>query len=253
VSRRRIYLMRHAAVAYFDNGRPLRPDEVPLTEEGIEQARAAGAALAGVRFDRVLSSGLPRTVETARIVAPGTEPEAWPELRELEGGRLGDIPEDELERTFVHAFHGVVPEDARFLGGETIGSLFDRVLPALDRLLADPDWDVVLAVLHGGVNRAILSYALTGDRMFLGGFEQAPGCIDVLDVGDVGAARGADRQDVRASPARPSATAGRDADRGPAAGANWIVRAVNVAPYDPVHLRGRTTTMEELWSQFGNT
>jgi len=243
VSRRRIYLMRHAAVAYFDNGRPLRPAEVPLTEEGIEQARAAGAALASVRFDRVLTSGLPRTVETARIVAPGTEPEAWPELRELEGGRLGDIPEDELERTFVRAFHGVVPEDARFLGGETIGSLFDRVLPALDVLLRDDDWDVVLAVLHGGVNRAILSHALTGERTFLGGFEQAPGCINVLDVG----------QDVRASPARPSATAGRDADGGPAAGANWIVRAVNVAPYDPVHLRGRTTTMEELWSQFRST
>jgi probable phosphoglycerate mutase len=216
VSRRRIYLMRHAAVSYFDDGKPVRPDEVPLTEEGIQQARAAGEALSTVDFDRVLASGLPRTVETARIVAPGVDVETWPDLRELEGGRLGDIPEDQLERTFVRAFHGVVPEDARFLGGETIGSLFDRVLPALDRLLADPDWDVVLAVLHGGVNRAILSYALTGRREFLGGFEQAPACINVLDIGESG----------------------------------WIVRAVNVAPYDPMHLRGRLTTMEELWAQF---
>ena len=213
--------MRHAAVAYFQDGRPLRPDDVPLTEEGIEQSRAAGEALAPVPFDRVLTSGLPRTVETARIVAPGVDAESWPDLRELEGGRLGDIPEDELERTFVGAFHGVVPEDARFLGGETIGSLFDRVLPALERLLADDSWDVVLAVLHGGVNRAILSYALTGGRTFLGGFEQAPACINVLDVGET----------------RPG----------------WIVRAVNVAPYDPVQLRGRLTTMEELWAQFRNT
>jgi probable phosphoglycerate mutase len=211
--------MRHAAVAYFQDGRPLRPDEVPLTEEGIAQARAAGEALASVRFDRVLTSGLPRAAETARIVAPGVDAESWPELRELEGGRLGDIPEDELERTFVRAFHGVVPEDARFLGGETIGSLFDRVLPELERLLRDPEWDVVLAVLHGGVNRAILSHALTGRREFLGGFEQAPACINVLDVDASG----------------------------------WIVRAVNVAPYDPVHLRGRLTTMEELWSQFKHT
>ena len=212
--------MRHAAVAYFEDGRPLRPDDVPLTEEGIEQARAAGEALAPVRFDRVLTSGLPRAIETARIVAPGVGAESWPDLRELEGGRLGDIPEDELERTFVRAFHGVVPENARFLGGETIGSLFDRVLPALDRLLADPQWDVVLAVLHGGVNRAILSYALTGRREFLGAFEQAPACINVLDVDEAG---------------------------------SWIVRAVNAAPYDPVHLRGRLTTMEELWSQFRST
>jgi broad specificity phosphatase PhoE len=216
VNRRRIYLMRHAAVAYFDDGQPVRPEDVPLTEEGIEQARAAGAALADVRFDRVVTSGLPRTIETARIVAPGADVESWLELRELEGARLSDIPEDQLERAFVQAFHGVLPEDTQFLGGETIGSLFDRVLPALDRLLADPEWDVVLAVLHGGVNRAILSHALTARREFLGGFEQAPGCINVLDLGDT----------------------------------EWIVRAVNVAPYDPVHLRGRLTTMEELWSQF---
>jgi probable phosphoglycerate mutase len=219
VSRRRIYLLRHAAVSYFDHGQPLRPDEVPLTEEGAEQARAAAKALASVRFDRVLTSGLPRTLETAGIVAPDAEIESWADLRELEGARLGDIPEDQLERAFVEAFHGVLPEETQFLGGETIGSLFDRVLPAVDRLLADDSWDILLAVLHGGVNRAILSYALTGRREFLGGFEQAPACINVLDVGQTG----------------------------------WIVRAVNVAPYDPVHLRGRLTTMEELWAQFRST
>ena len=210
--------MRHARVAYFENGRPLRPEDVPLTDEGREQARAAAAALEGVEFDRVITSGLPRTVETARIVAPDREPESWPELREIESGRLGDIPEDELEQAFVSAFRDVLPEEARFLGGETIGSLLDRVLPALDRLLADPDWDIVLAVLHGGVNRAILSYALTGGRAFLGNFEQSPGCINVLDVGD-----------------------------------DWVMRAVNVTPLDLTHRGGRLRTMEELWAEFGPT
>jgi broad specificity phosphatase PhoE len=226
VSRRRVYLMRHAAVAYFDAGRPLHPDQVPLTAAGREQARAAAAALADVRFDRVLTSGLSRTLETAELVAPGAEVESWPELRELEAGRLADVPEHELERAFVGFFEDVVPEDVRFLGGETIGSLFDRVLPALERLLADDAWDVALAVLHGGVNRAILSYALTGGRTFLGNFEQAPACLNVLDV-----ARGSE-----------------PGDRG-----GWVVRAVNVTPYDPVHLRGRLTTMEELWTEYRNT
>jgi probable phosphoglycerate mutase len=211
--------MRHAEVAYFVDGRPVHPGDVPLTEEGREQARAAGRLLGGIRLDRVLTSGLPRTVETAALVAPDLEPERWPELRELEGGRLDALPEDELERLFVGFFRDVVPEETQFLGGETIGSLFDRVIPALERLLADPAWDAVLAVLHGGVNRAVLSYALTGGRTYLGNFEQAPGCLNVLDVGPAG----------------------------------WIVRAVNVAPYDLAHARGRTTTMEELWTQFRST
>jgi broad specificity phosphatase PhoE len=215
VTRRRIYLMRHAQVAYFEDGEPVRPDLVPLTAVGREQAQAAAAFLEGIRFDRVITSGLPRTLETARIVAPRDEPESWPELREIEAGRLADIPEEDLERTFVEAWHDVVPEEVRFLGGETIGSLLDRVLPAVERLCADDEWDVVLAVLHGGVNRAIISYALTGERTLLGNLEQAPGCINVLDVGH-----------------------------------DWVVRAVNVSPTDPTHLGGRLRTMEELWAEF---
>src|SRR5438270_395343 len=83
------------------------------------------------------------------------EPERGPELRELRGGLLREIPEDALEEAFLACFRGVVPEATRFLGGESIGELLDRALPALDRLLADRSWDTVLAVLHGGVNRAI--------------------------------------------------------------------------------------------------
>ena len=224
-TRRRIYLLRHAEVAYFDErGQPLAPDQVPLTAAGRRQAGRAGAALAGVRFDRVLTSGLPRTVQTAHLVlaAAGSEGarvpvEEWPELRELVPGRLADLAPEELEATFVGAFRGVLDGSTRFLGGETIDQLFDRVLPALGRLLDDPGWDTALAVLHGGVNRALLSFALGGRRLFLGAIEQAPACINVLDADRAG---------------------------------TFVVRAVNATPWDPAYLAGRSTTMEELWAQY---
>jgi probable phosphoglycerate mutase len=213
--RRRLYLMRHAEVSYFDdNGTPVDPREVPLNDEGIEQAKAVAEALHGIALDRVLTSGLPRTLETASFVAPDAAAESWPEFREIQGGRLSEIPADALHREFVHAFRGVIPNESRFLRGESIGELFDRVLPALERLVADDSWHTALAIFHGGVNRAILSYALTGERMFLGHFEQAPACVNVLDLGE---------------------------------GGEWIVRAVNVAPYDLLHLSHRQTTMERYW------
>ena len=216
--RRRLYLMRHGEVSYFQpDGRPADPASVPLNAEGVEQARAAAQALRGTELDRVVTSGLPRTLETAAIVAPSVEAESWPQLREIQGGRLSEIPLDLLEHEFVNAFRGVIPNDARFLRGESIGELFDRVLPALEQLLADENWHTALAVLHGAVNRAILSYALTGERLFLGPFEQAPACVNVLDLGDDG---------------------------------HWIVRAVNLAPYDLLHLAHRQTTMERYWEQY---
>jgi broad specificity phosphatase PhoE len=216
--RRRLYLMRHAEVSYFgDDGSPVNPTDVPLNDEGVAQAKAVAHALGGIEIDRIVTSGLPRTLETATIVAPGRDAESWPELREIQGGRLSEIPADALHREFVHAFRGVIPNDARFLRGESIGELFDRVLPAVDTIVAADDWNTALAVLHGGVNRAILSYALTGERMFLGHFEQAPACVNVLDLGE---------------------------------GGEWIVRAVNVAAYDLLHLSHRQTTMERYWEQF---
>jgi probable phosphoglycerate mutase len=212
--------MRHGAVAYFDrDGRPVDPDAVPLTAEGRRQAAAAAALLEGVSVDRVVSSDLTRAVETAALVAPSHDAEAWPELREIAGDRFSAIPPGDLEREFVGALHGIVPNEKRFLGGETIGELFDRVLPAVDRLLADSAWDAALVVAHGAVNRAILSYALLAERIFLGRFEQAPGCLNVLDVGR---------------------------ERPP----EWIVRAVNIAPSDLVHGGTRLTQMEQYWREY---
>jgi probable phosphoglycerate mutase len=94
----------------------------------------------------------------------------------------------------------------------------DRVRPALARLRADPGWDTVLLVLHGGVNCAILSLALTGQRLFLGALAQAPGCINALDVGD-------DPHD-------------------------WVVRFVNYVPPAPLQPEARSTTMEQLFEQY---
>ena len=211
--RRRLYLMRHADVSYVDaGGAPVNPEAVPLTPRGLEQAAAAREALAGVELDLVVASDLPRTAETAAIVAPGLEIERWPELAEWRGGRLDAIPPEELERAFVGALR-VTDEASRFLGGESLGEALDRVHPALDRLVAR-EWETALAVLHGGVNRIVISYALSGDRSYFGTFEQAPACINVLDLGQDG----------------------------------WIVRTVNYVPYDPLHPT-RDTTMEHLWEQ----
>ena len=142
--------------------------------------------------------------------------ETWPELQEIRGGRLADIPADQLRAAFTGVFSGAVAEDTRFLGGESVGALLDRVHPALARLRADPDWSCALLVLHGGVNCAILSLAMTGQRMFFGGLAQAPGCINALDVG----------------------------------AEDWVVRYVNVAPPALLQADVRSTTMEDLMKQY---
>ncbi|MNS21070.1 Alpha-ribazole phosphatase [compost metagenome] len=223
--RRRIYLMRHGNVTYFDDdGTAYPPDAVPLNEKGRAQTTAAGKAFAeqGIRFDRVITSDLPRTVESATRVLAETaqqiEIEQWPELQEVRGGVLEVIHDDDLEAAFTHAFASMAAEHKKFLDGESVGQLLDRIHPAIDKLRADSSWDTVLLVLHGGVNRAVLSYAITSQRIFLGNIEQAPGCINVLDVG------------LRSN--------------------DWVVQSINYCPLLPLQTASRLSTMEEMLHQY---
>ena len=238
--RRRIVLMRHGSVDYFrDDGTPVSPDNVPLSELGRAQATAAGVLFAqcGVRFDRVVASGLPRTLETAALAleACGQQQlgvEIEPALQEIRGGRLSTIPRDRLVSAFLGAFGDDADEDSeeegggsieskRFLGGESVGELLDRVLPAFLRLLERDDWHTLLLVLHGAVNRVLLSHALAGGRAFLGGLEQSPACINIVDVPPAGTP-----------------------------GGRMVVRTVNMAPTSWMHEGERQTTMERLLAQY---
>jgi probable phosphoglycerate mutase len=196
---------------------------VPLNDAGRAQADAAGAlfAAAGVRFDRVLVSGLARTVETARRVLAAAGQDAAiardPRLEEIRPGRLDAIPPERLRAAFTGVFSAAADvESLQFLGGETVGAMMDRCLPAFDEFLAEAGWHCALLVLHGGVNRALLGRALTGRRAFLGRLEQSPACINVLDIG---------ADDV-------------------------VVRGTNLAPTQWLHEREHHTTMEKLLAQY---
>jgi len=224
-ARRRLLLMRHGAVEYFtSDGRPLPADQVPLTEAGVNQALAVGRMLADadVRIERAWSSGLPRTRDTAAHVlgAMGVAiaVEHWSQFEEIRPGRLADIPHGQLRDAFLAPFEGSVPPHTRFLGGETIGEMVDRVLPALQNLLREDDWDTALLVAHGGVNRALLSWFLTGQPLFLGGLAQDPGCLNIIDVGPT-----------------PAQT---------------VVRVVNYCPLGPLQTLTRASTMEHLLQQY---
>jgi aminoglycoside phosphotransferase (APT) family kinase protein/broad specificity phosphatase PhoE len=221
-------LMRHGNVAYFDaTGQPVLPETVPLDAQGCAEADAAGHWFkdAKVTFDRIIVSGLPRTVETAQrvLAAMGLVQaiEHLPALREIEGGKLTSIPKAELASAFTGAFTGVVAGKTRFLGGESVDEMFARVVPAIDALRADPHWHTVLLVLHGGVNRALLSYLLTGEQRLLGGLHQETGCINAIDVGDA-------RDDVN-------------------------LRFCGLAPMAPLQTKTRQTTMEVLLQTYLST
>ncbi len=228
--RRRIYLMRHGRVDYFSDRVLAAGDHrvATLTEEGQAQALAAGEALAGVSFDVALSSGLPRTRETAELVLSlNKAPAALGEdgaLEELRGGTLKFPSREEAAAAMQGQFQRAHQPGAAMFGGERFLEAQGRAVTALEALATGPIWRTALIVAHEGINRLILSWACGAGLSAAPAFEQDTACINVLDL------------DIA-----PDEPKGAQIER-------VIVKAVNITPYNWLKHGMSRTSLEAIFA-----
>ncbi len=181
---RRFYVLRHGEVAYFDaNGRPADPWQAGLTERGRRQIDDLAALLTGCGVDRLVTSTVPRALESARIIADRlslapVHDEAW---NELEPGDLSDVAEADLRRVIVDAYHAGTEPGSRFFGGETFTAFAERVDIGVRDLLDDDSWTTAVVVTHDPVARYLVSKALGLGLAGLRFFEQDVGCLNIID------------------------------------------------------------------------
>ncbi|TNF87075.1 MAG: histidine phosphatase family protein [Gammaproteobacteria bacterium] len=227
-NRRRIYLLRHGEAAYVaDDGTVTDdPRNVPLTDNGRVQARKQSAVLASVDFDRAICSGLPRTRETAMLILAGRDTPSLdivPELEEINGGDR-DQPVADRAAWLEHVANpwaGADHPEATFMGGERFVDFAARVTPAFDAIVADPNWQTLLLVLHGAVNRMIFNHVLGLSWQGRVSIEQDNCCINVIDV---------------------------DTDAGGTVN-RYLIRAVNLTGYDLNKSEVFLTSMEHTASR----
>lgn len=233
--RRRIYLMRHGHVDYFDPSIATVGGvrEIQLTSQGREEAQAAALALSGVLVDRVLCSGLPRARETAEIVIEHQTGlkhlEIEPALSEIRGGRLLDVSNrSELIATMVFHFARASEDGATMLeGGEAFAGAQNRAVEVVRRILGEPGWRQILVVAHEGINRLILSWAAGTGLLATSAFEQDTGCINVIDFDMVPAEDGSPGPDI----------------------ARVLIKAVNLTPYNFLKHGMNLTSLEAIFTR----
>ena len=154
--------MRHAAVAYLRGRRPHDPRTVPLTPDGVEQARWP----AGARGRRGRPGDHERAGTDSRDRADRRAGAGAGVLAGVRGAPAGTARrhrKDGLEAAFAGAFAG----RSRRTPGSSAARRSASSRPRHARVRGDrrrPGLGHALAVL-GGVNRAILSYALTGKEL----------------------------------------------------------------------------------------
>lgn len=152
------YLVRHGESEANAARRFAGQSDSPLTERGRRQAEAVARELAKVRFDKVVSSDLSRTRDTAAVIAKaqGIDLEIVPELREIDVGDKTGTPFDEISGLPSWRDDAFVA----WPGGETLDQVLARTQGAIDRLARENPGKTICVVGHGGVNRILISHFL---------------------------------------------------------------------------------------------
>ncbi|ALE72762.1 Phosphoglycerate mutase family [Pseudonocardia sp. Ae168_Ps1] len=155
---RRITLLRHGQTEYNAGGRMQGHLDTRLTDEGRAQAAAAAPLLAGIPFDRIVTSDLSRAHDTATAVAgaTGLPLSVDKRLRETHLGDWQGRTVAEIEADDPGAI-AAWRSDPRWTppGGESRVDVVNRSLPVVAELDAayadDPEERSVLLVAHGGM------------------------------------------------------------------------------------------------------
>ena len=211
-----LVLVRHATTASTGKRLGGRTD-APLDDAGRQQAEAAAQRLAAVPLKAVYASPLPRTWETAEIVAAPHRLSVLPDegLLEVEYGDWTDRPLQPLTKTKKWPVIQSRPSLVTFPNGESIREAQLRAVGAVEAIVARHAKATVAVVSHADVIKALVSFYLGQPLDLFQRLHVSPASVTVLQLSAAGGqpvlVRFNDDGPLTAPPARPRARTGRKA------------------------------------------
>ncbi len=188
-------LLRHGETPLSGERRFAGRGDIPLTGTGLQQAAAAAARLAARGgLDLIVTSPLERTQQTANAVAAATgvplvADDGW---METDFGEWEGLNHAEAERGWPEQMAAWLNDTAAAPpGGESFAATSDRVLKALDTLLAERAGATVLVVSHVTPMKILLLHAMLAPPAALRRIQLDVACLCEIDwyAGGIGVVR----------------------------------------------------------------
>lgn len=154
-----VYLVRHGVTAATGSRLGGRT-EAALSPEGRRQAAAAADHLRDTRFAAVYSSPLPRTAETAEILAKPHRLKVRPAegVIEVDYGRWTDRPLKPLYKNKLWPVIQHTPSLVTFPDGESIRQAQQRAAATVQEIASRHDRRNVVIVSHADVIKAVVAF-----------------------------------------------------------------------------------------------
>ena len=162
----KLLLIRHGQTTWNAERRIQGHQDSPLSEEGLRQAEAIAGRLSIVRLDAIYTSDLARACRTAEAinVHHRLPLRTLVSLREAnlgrwEGRTVADLEKDAVEADLL-ALWRTDSATNRPPGGERLEELQARAVAAVQRIVEAHPAGTIAVVTHGGVVKAVVSWAL---------------------------------------------------------------------------------------------
>ncbi len=158
----RIYITRHGETDWNVQKRLQGQNNSPLTELGIQQAKALGNHLSGIELNAIYSSSSPRALQTAELIKGKRCSDIFPEddLREINLGSWEGMLYSEVESLYPENFDHFWNRPEQYIpsGGETYEALKKRISGKIEQIARKHQGGTVLVVAHGIVLKTLYVY-----------------------------------------------------------------------------------------------
>ena len=186
----RIFLIRHGETNWNKEGRFQGQIDIPLNENGKDQARKTFEYLKNISFNKAFSSSMHRPYETAQIILQNKKDlkiEKIDSLVEISHGLWEGKLESEIREKWpllLKNWHDK-PEEVIMPEGESIKDVSERSIKAFDKIcLSQKDNDLSLIVAHDAVNKTLICNILGINYSNIWKIKQGNGGITIIDLFD---------------------------------------------------------------------
>ena len=184
----RIFLIRHGETNWNKEGRFQGQIDIPLNENGKDQASKTFTYLKNISFNKAFSSSMHRPYETAQIILQNNkdlEIQKIDSLVEISHGLWEGKLEAEIRENWpvlLKNWHDK-PEEVIMPEGESIKDVSKRSIEAFDKIcLSQEDNDLSLLVAHDAVNKTLICNILGLDYSNIWMIKQGNGGITIIDL-----------------------------------------------------------------------
>ena len=186
----RLFLVRHGETNWNKEGRFQGQIDIPLNQNGKDQAKKTFEYLKEVKFNKAFSSSMTRPFETAKIILQRNKDLTITKIDSLIEIGHG-LWEGKLEREIKQEWPNLLkdwhdkPEVVTMPGGESIKDVSERSIKAFEEIcLSQKDNDLTLLVAHDAVNKTLICNLLGIDFSNIWMIKQGNGGITIIDIFD---------------------------------------------------------------------